>query len=124
MMDIDESQSELGFRFPGRHREAIFDSKDPIHDRCDFLIPSSPYKLLRIVTVNEFLHSSTNPNPWPPYLVAFASNGCGDYFAYDLRTEPFRIVYMDPDYTIEENLNAPDRLEFSSFEEWYANRMA
>ena len=58
----------------------------------------------------------------PPFLVAFASNGCGDYFAYDLRSELPRITYMDPDHTVAENLEAEDKLEYESFEQWYASR--
>ena len=52
-------------------------------------------------------------------MAAFASNGCGDHFAYDLRAQPPRIVYMDPDRTVAENLTADDALQFNSFEQWY-----
>jgi hypothetical protein len=55
------------------------------------------------------------------FLVAFASNGCGDYFAYDLRSDPPRIIYTDPDCTVAENLAAEDKLEYGSFDEWYAD---
>ena len=92
---------------------------DPIHDACDFLVPTSPHELLDIVKVNEFLHRPTNWNSWPAFLVAFASNGCGDYFAYDLRGAEVLIRYIDPGYTIEEILHADDQFVFDSFEAWY-----
>jgi hypothetical protein len=85
-------------------------------------VPDSPYELLRWVGVNEFLHAADHWNRWPPFLVAFASNGCGDYFAYDLRSKPPRIIYMDPDHTVAENLEAEDKLEYESFDRWYASR--
>jgi hypothetical protein len=53
-------------------------------------------------------------------LVAFASNGCGDYFAYDTRRTPHTIVYIDPDNTVAENLAIDDGYTFESFEEWHA----
>lgn len=123
-MELAEAEAQLNITFPERHQRAMLDAADPIHDACDFLVPSSPYELLRLVVVNDFLHASHTWNCWPTFLVAFASNGCGDYFAYDLRSQPPRIIYIDPDLTVEENLAAEDRLEYESFEEWYASRMA
>lgn len=101
----------------------MLDPSDPIHEACDFLVPDSPYELLRWVDVNDFLHAADHWNRWPTFLVAFASNGCADYFAYDLRSEPPRIIYMDPDLTIGENIEAEDKLEYESFENWYKSRL-
>src|SRR4051794_974989 len=98
-MDLAETEARLGIRFPERHRQALLNATDPIHDACDFLVSSSPFKLLRLVEVNEFLHAADHGNRWPAFLIAFASNGCGDYFAYDLRSEPPKVIYMDPDRT-------------------------
>ncbi len=64
------------------------DPTDPIHGKMDFLVPESRYEALRWVETNEFLHDQSDWDPWLPFLVAFASGGCGDYFAYDLRSEP------------------------------------
>ncbi len=121
-MEIAEAEARLGMTLPDRHRQAMLDPADPIHEACDFLVLDSPYELLRWVEVNEYLHAHDHYNPWPPFLVAFASNGCGDYFAYDLRSEPLRIIYMDPDYTVAENLASEGKLEYESFEQWYSSR--
>lgn len=118
-VELGEAEARIGMTLPDRHWLAMLDPTDPIHEACDFLVPNSPYELLRWAGVNEFLHTPGNWNRWPPFLVAFASNGCGDYFAYDLRSDPPRVLYMDPDRTVEENLAAEDRLEYDSFEDWY-----
>ena len=117
-MTIDAIEAHLGVQFPERHRQAFLDAADPIHDACDFLVPSTPYPGLDIVQVNNRLHA-TPPDAWPAFLVAFASNGCGDYFAYDLRTSPTRIIYIDPDNTVDENLASDDKLQYDSFACWH-----
>jgi hypothetical protein len=122
-MELAEAEARLGMTFSERHRQAMLNAADPIHDACDFLVPSSPHELLRLVAVNELLHASDRWNRWPEFLVAFASNGCGDYFAYDLRMQPPRIIYMDPLRTAEENLESDGKLEYESFEEWYTIRL-
>ena len=75
------------------------------------------------VRTNAWLHSSEVHDPWPDFLVAFASNGCGDYFAYDTRQWPVTIIYIDPDRTVRENLSDTDedKLRYDSFESWYGS---
>jgi SMI1/KNR4 family protein SUKH-1 len=119
-MNLAEVEAHLGITFPERHRQALQDPHDLIRRECDFLLLSSPHELLDIVHVNDFLHDPGHWNRWPSFLVAFASNGCGDYFAYDLRNQPPSIIYIDPDYTVEKNLAAKDKLQYESFEAWYA----
>jgi hypothetical protein len=123
-VELAEAESRLGIALSDRHRQAMLDPTDPIHEACDFLVPASPYELLRWVGVNEFLHAPDHWNRWPPFLVAFASHGCGDYYAYDLRSSPLQVIYMDPDRTVVENLAAEDKLEYGSFEEWYTASLA
>jgi hypothetical protein len=117
-VDVAGIEKRLGLTFSEWHRRAMLDRLDPIHDACDFLVPDAPYELLDIVQVNDFLHCNS-VRPWPTFLVAYASNGCGDYYAYDLRSRPPRIVYIDPIDPIEESLLAGDQLEFDSFDSWY-----
>jgi hypothetical protein len=101
----------------------MHDKTDPIHRACDFLVESSDNMGLAFVAVNEWLHSQRVAFPWPSFLVAFASNGCGDYFAYDMSQSPPSILYIDPDATPEENLADPEALRYSSFEEWYESKL-
>jgi hypothetical protein len=119
-MSSKDIEKSLGIVFPAEHWRALLDPSDPIHAACDFLVLDSPYKLLRLQHVNEFLHVEDHFDPWPGYLVAFASNGCGDYFAYDIRQMPYTIIYIDPDKTVAENLGMDDRYTFHSFAEWHA----
>jgi hypothetical protein len=118
-MKLREIEKHLRMAFPARHKKAMADTADPVHEACDFLVPTSKYEGLLLLKVNEFLHAPSTLNRWPDFLVAFASNGCGDYFAYDTRTEPAKIIYMDPDKTVDENLAKTDGFEFDSFEAWY-----
>lgn len=122
-MELDQAESRLGLTLSERHRRAMLDPADPIHDACDFLVPDSPHALLRWVEVNEFLHAADPRNRWPAFLIAFASNGCGDFFAYDTRVQPPKVIYVDPDRTVDENLAAMDDFEFPSFEAWYAMKL-
>jgi len=119
-MDIDAIETSFSVKFPPKHRKALSDPLDPIHTVCDFLVGEPPYELLRLTDVNASLRAPENPDPWPAYLVAFASNGCGDYFAYDTRRSPYLIVYIDPDNTVAENLAMDDGYTFESFDEWHA----
>lgn len=120
-MRIDEAETRLGLKLPLRHREALLDLTNPIHDACDFLLLESPHPLLRIVDVNEDLHDPGRWNRWPEYLVGFASNGCGDYFAYDARSAPYRIHYIDPLETVEESITRGEAegFTFADFDAWH-----
>lgn len=118
-MNLDQAESRLGIVLPGLHRKVMNDPLDPIHGVCDFLILDSVHEWLRWLDVNTFLHADGRLDRWPDFLIAFASNGCGDYFAYDLQSKPPRILYVDPDRTVEENLEQSCGLVFDSFESWY-----
>jgi hypothetical protein len=110
---------------PADHLLKMRDLSDQIHLACDFLLLESQHELLRINHVNDSLHRPDRGDPWPDFLLAFASNGCGDYYAYDLRTTPSIIRYMDPDQTVEENLRlSRDRLRLDSFADWCSSVLA
>lgn len=120
---LDSVEARFGFTFPAGHRRAMMDPFDPVHQACDFLVPESPHELLRLAELNALLHGPGRFDRWPSFLIAFASNGCADFYAYDLRSSPPTIVYVDPDLTLAENLSVPDGLWFPSFDEWYADRV-
>ena len=107
---------------PARHQRVMLDPSDPIHKACDFLIETSSNFSLEFSGTNSFLHEAGSWNEWPAYLVAFASNGFGDYYAYDVRSEPPLVIYVDPDRTVEENLLVGER--YANFDEWYAMQLA
>src|SRR5438105_5025835 len=121
-MDISQLESRFQIQFPERHRQALQDPADPIHDWCVFLVPTTPYVLHDFARCNEMLHSEDPSNLWPDFLVAFASNGCGDYWAYDTRRQPPTIIYIDPDNSITETLADKEPYVFDTFESWYADR--
>ena len=110
--------SVLITQFPERHRRAMRDALDPIHRGCDFYVPPEENSTLDIVALNQWLHS--DKVWWPDYLIAFASHGCGDHYAYDLRSSPPRIVYIGGECTPEEHLREPENISGQTFEEWYA----
>ena len=93
-MDLEELEDEFGFQFPLPHRADIQNLSSPIHKACEFLIPDGP-GLLDFAKVNRFLRKESWQG-WTAQYVAFASNGCGDYYAYDTSTRPYRVVYVDP----------------------------
>src|SRR4026209_2980968 len=95
--------------FSERHLRVMNDASDPIHRACDFYVQSDGDPR-DIVALNRVLHSQECFSPWPDFRVAFASHGCGDYFAYDTRQSPAPIIYIDPDATPEENLSDPEAL--------------
>lgn len=61
---------------------------------------------------------------WPDYLIAFATNECGDYFAYDTRTMPYRVYYVGPTETVPESIAGCTRegFVFETFDDWYAHK--
>jgi len=117
-MELTTLQSRLGVQLPPRHLEALQNLADPIHKACDFLLIESTCELLRLDYINDFLHAQDTIDPWPLFLVAFASNGCRDFYAYDLR-HGMSVIYIDPDWTVAENLSAEDKLQFETFDQWY-----
>ena len=111
-------------QLPEQHFRVMLDAADPIHRACDFFVQRSDNSSLVFELVNERLHSQAVWAPWPDFLIAFASNGCGDFFAYDIRCTPPSIIYIGPEDTPEEHLGDPDALRYDTFAEWYESEIA
>ena len=110
-MDISDIETEFGFNFPLPHREDLQDLSSPIHDACDFLIPDG-LGSLDFAKVNRLLRSESHQG-WVDRYVAFASNGCGDYYAYDTFTRPYSVIYVDP-----MDLVADSSVSAKHYDEW------
>jgi len=117
-LSVNDLESRLGIVLPERHRSALLDPQDPIYDHKE-LLAFGPCE--NIFEVNETLRS-LDWKEWPEYLVAFATNGCGDYFDYDTRQEPYRVYYIGPIDTASEAMASceDEGFVFDSFDDWYA----
>ncbi|NRA40263.1 MAG: hypothetical protein HRU15_19110 [Planctomycetes bacterium] len=91
--------------------------KDPDIYKLGLLVVDCEIDGLDIEKVNESLRDKRF-DPWPDDLFAFSTMGCGDYTAYFTDDSESKIVYIDPDYTVAENLAASDAIMFDSFAEW------
>jgi hypothetical protein len=112
---IEDIQSEFGLTLPAQYRLALLDESDPIHDRL--LLCNGDASIFRI---NAELRM-VDFKKWPDFLIAFATMGCGDYFAFDIRSFPYRIYYIDPIGTAAESMEACEQegFAFASFDDWY-----
>jgi hypothetical protein len=117
-------ETRLGITLPPRFRLAILNASDPIHQKIRLLGPNRG-RAQSIFEVNADLRA-LDWKKWPPYLVAFADNGCGDYFAFDARSVPYRIYYIDPLETAPESMDGCEKegYVFGSFDDWYEHEMS
>ena len=97
---------------------------DPIDEASDLQLFNSGYELLRWGNVSRFLYDAIRCDCWPSLLVAFASNGCSDYFADHTGTSPPPMIEIDLDYMVEQNLSEDHGLRFCDFDRWYEKRIA
>lgn len=103
---------------PARHRSLLRDLSDPVHRACEMLVPGSPARLRDLQLVNDWLHDSSRPHPWPAHRIAFASGGCGDYYAYERRDAADQtVVYIEP------GASSPS-MTFATFDDWYRHLTA
>jgi hypothetical protein len=118
-LTVDSIETIFRIEIPRRHRALLLDPLDPIHDRKEILTPEGN-DVCNIFKVNRRLRG-LDWKEWPEYLVAFASNGCGDYFAYDTRINPYRIFYIGPIATAPDAVAACEEegFVFSDFDDWY-----
>src|SRR4051794_19909410 len=117
---IADIEAKLRIKLPPRHRAALLDPGDPIHDHKEMLGLEKDDSF-NILEVNN-RQRQREWKGWPEHLIAFATNGCGDYFAYDTRNEPYRVYYIEPNDTVSESIRECDAqgFVFPDFDAWYA----
>ena len=113
-------ESRYGIELPPRHRAALADAADPIHGRVILLAAERDGDRETIFSANENLRK-IEWKEWPACLLAFATNGCGDYFAYDLRHHPYPVYYIGPIGTTPDEMATCEQEDFvfPSFDDWY-----
>jgi hypothetical protein len=116
----NDIESRYGIELPPRHRAALADAADPIHGRVVLLAAERDGERETIFSANENLRK-TEWKEWPACLLAFATNGCGDYFAYDLRHHPYPVYYIGPIGTTPDEMATCEQEDFvfPSFDQWY-----
>ena len=121
--DIARVEQVLGFSFPRAHRQDLERRDSEVREACEFLLVDGTEQR-DLLKKNVWLRQN-HWQGWTPRYIAFASNGCGDYFAYDLNFEPYRIIYVDPLETLEETAKEPsiDNVVFLSYDEWRADKI-
>jgi SMI1/KNR4 family protein SUKH-1 len=118
--DIETAESRLGFTFPRAYRQFVLQPDIEIIKKLPSPLWFVRHRSLGILDVNTSLRRRAF-RPYPEHLIAFATNECGDYFCFDRETG--RIIYIDPDTSIEDNLER-NELVFDSFESWVERSLA
>ncbi|MEO0345714.1 MAG: hypothetical protein AAF229_05605 [Pseudomonadota bacterium] len=116
-MTLEQIESLYGFQFPDRHRKDLEDRSSPIHSAVEFLFPDDP-GIRDFVRCNEELRSG-----WKKAgvnVVAFATQGCGDFHAYDISETPYQVFVIDPTSDVAESLAAAIAQEnaLERYDEW------
>ena len=117
--DIREVESLLAFAFPEAYRRFVRDPDIEVVKRLPSLLWFVRHTSMGLIDVNLRLRKP-GPRAYPDRLVAFATNECGDYYCFDRDTG--RIVYIDPDRTVEENMGS-DELVYESFGMWMEQKL-
>ncbi len=122
--DLTKIERSYGISLPRRLSEALLDSGDPIH-RCSVLLTTSDNPLLDAASVNAHMRS-IEWKEWPNHFVAFATNECGDYFAFNASQTPYKIYYVGPTDTVPEAVASCEEegFVFDHFDEWYDHEIA
>jgi len=118
--EIATVEATLGFSFPDDYKRFIRKPYIEVIKKLPSLLLFVRHNSVGIIETNNRLRKR-DFSPFPARLVAFATNECGDYFCFDRHTG--RIVYIDPDYPIDENLKSVE-LVYDSFERWMEERLA
>ena len=109
---------------PVKLGKVLLEPDDPIH-RCSVLLTASNNPLLDAACVNAHMRS-IEWKEWPDHFVAFATNKCGDYFAFDTSKTPHRIYYIGPTATVPEAIASCEEegFAFTQFDDWYDREIA
>ncbi len=120
---ISDFEELWGLKFCDMHQALLqrpYD--DPEILKLGLLVIGADIELMNIDHVNEMVHDEDRTMPWPDGLIAFATNECGDYFAYRINGPRSDIVYVgpedDPALILREG-----RADSLQFEHWQAKRM-
>src|SRR5262245_10078899 len=102
VLSVDDIETRFQIELPPKHKRALLDLADPIHEAVELLLPEGN-DCQSIFKVNDS-RRQLDWKEWPQYLIAFATQGCGDYFCYDIRAQPYLIYYIDPIGTAAESI--------------------
>ena len=122
--DLATIESRFGVALPEKMQAALMNPHDPIH-QCASLLTASDNPMLDVASVNADLRS-INWKQWPEHFTAFATNECGDYFAFDTSQSPYRVYYVGPEDSAPEAIAAceDEGYIFDSFDAWYDRKLA
>jgi hypothetical protein len=116
---LEELEQHIKIQWPDQFKKALIDPSDPIHAHTTLLVPDK-VGLQNIFEANERMRAY-EWKQWPDWLMAFATNECGDYFAFDTRALPYRIFYIDPIGSVAESIASCEQegFVFGDFSAWY-----
>ncbi len=117
--EIGSVEEVLQFSFPEDYKQFIRNPDIEAIKRLPSLLWFVHHDSMGILETNDWLRTRSF-EPFPERLITFATNECGDYFCFDQDTK--RIVYVDPDQTVEENLKSLE-LVYDSFREWMESHL-
>jgi hypothetical protein len=112
-VEIKYVEAQLAFNLPLAYREILINPDVELAAKLGLLWVFANDNL-GILEVNARLHGWQS-NPYPEDLIAFATFDCGDYFCF--RKSSGEIVYIDPSFPIEENLQGSSFV-LQSFDAW------
>lgn len=122
--DLAAIEDRFGVPLPEKMRAALVNPEDPIHKRA-LLLTASDNPLQDAKFVNDDLKSSAWKQ-WPEHFKAFATNECGDYFAFDTSQSPYRVYYVGPEESVPEAIAGCEEegFVFDCFDSWYSRKIA
>ncbi len=124
MSKIQDLEDDWSITIPADHVSLMLRPyDDPEVMKLGLLLAESEVELLDVSRVNERLHDLDYAAPWPEEAFAFATNECGDYFAYYSMGDVQVIIYVNPFESPEAAIRNEDALIYSTFEEWRSSKL-